>query len=107
MSDSENTRKFREEIPIYKEIALFSGEVSIEFYRDCINLLIENIDLSLDGVIGTRRSRIGCFGSYDKEYLDIIKSIMLYVTERDVSAVTGRLCVNAGGEVVIPWNAID
>ena len=93
MPDSENTRKFREEIPIYEGIVLFSGEVSLEFYRDCINLLIDNIDQSLDGVIGSRSSRIGCFGSYENEYLEIIKSIMLYVTKRNLSAITGRFCL--------------
>lgn len=106
MTDSENTREFREQVPILEKVHLCTGEISVEIYEKIINLLIEDIDQTLDGVIGLRSSRIGCFGSYENGYLEIIKSIMLYVTGRDLSAITGRYCVKPGTDVFIPMDDI-
>ena len=106
MSDSENTEAFREQIPILEKVKLCTGEISVEIYRKTLNFLIDSIDQTLDGVIGLRSSRIGCFGSYENGYLKIIKSIMLYVTGRDLSAITGRCCVKPGTEVFIPMDDI-
>lgn len=106
MPDSENTREFREQVPILEKVKLCTGEISVEIYRKTLDFLIDSTDQTLHGVIGPRSSRIGCFGSYENGYLDIIKRIMLYTTERDFSAITGRCCVKPGTDVFIPMDEI-